>query len=1747
MNEETPQQRNPFPGLRPFREDEEYLFFGRESQVDAMVDKLASRRFLAVVGTSGSGKSSLVNCGLRPALHRGLMADAGSVWRMAQMRPGSNPIASLAKSLSENGVLFSDFDESDMPLTEIVETTLRMSKLGLVDIFEQADLGEEENLLVVVDQFEELFRYRNLGTSQGKRSSSVGEDAIAFVNLLLEASEQRELPIYIVLTMRSDFLGDCAQFFGLAEAISDGQYLVPRLTRDQRRAAISGPINVGGATISPVLLTRLVNDVGDDPDQLSILQHALNRTWARWYFEGGANGSIDLSDYESVGTMAHALDQHADKAYQELTDSKQRQICESLFRTLTDKATDPRGVRRPTKLSTLCTLAGASQEEVTDVIDVFRQPSRSFLMPPAGEDLEPDTIIDISHESLMRVWNRLKNWSSKEARSAQIFERLASTADLYREDKASLLRDQDLQRAVSWKNREMPIEAWANLYRDGFHEAMGFLRKSQEDQARRVAEQEFARKLRILRTAIAGLIIGSFLVGPIGTVRKENPLRFDSEPIESIAEIDVEGDPHVVVFIPASSVTRVQNKLAQKDGVHDSFAEYLSASTAVTEDDHGRIMQALRVGPLAVIHSAEAADRATMGYAAQSARERARAVDLEPDVVATLPVSLTNDFESDDRDALREQNVISVPDAQYLAGDQLVIYVLPSRSFAMAPVPAQGEMIKSALQIPEFESFSMRYPLATEMLLEVLRLVTHVLLYLALIFGVGAAYRRLSLAPVVGVEQSSAQRRLEEVSATVANFIASLGRGRSAWVLTAGALVVGVGLLVQGIVTHIGGRSGWLGDFRFGMFLGLLTILLLPLGPLLPRAAARRVSRYQGKALRIWGYYSLVGVALGVFLLFVDGDVLNFGMLLSPNPLLGTAFSLLLIASGWRKNYLDPAEIVESQPDKAPVIYLRFSDRIPSRWQDKHHKWLSPSMRPVDEQVVSYLFAPLGPVVSVGHKWAPMIDPPYDADPESVDQERKRAFDFLRSANLVVIQIDERMSNRFNLFIEKLLGELRPDQALLYFSQQIEADQLNGVYRRFAADVQGAIARPLPPALGSDRIIYFLDDEEPATIGSVSEPRFNWTRVTPWIGQKFRVSTIRKSMSRSLEAFYRLKGAEPMECRLFSDRAIGTMGFSIPAATIPAGILIFLNLWRLKRRKTAFVGLLAPTATLILVIVGLIYLESAVGRRLQFEFVALMFLLLLAAPAICIRLWRSLSRNQARFHQVTGGAIKSAWKTVLVLTVVSAVLGGSYSYLILNQVPYRERYYMAEQAEYLVYEAQSVAWEKDVDYAIDLYREAQSLYPDIDLDPLTSQFDSDPETVAMSYLAQRLVFDAERQAMAGEIEAATDNLMEAVRLRPDIDLNRFTSTVDTDPAAAALALSGRTPLTEAEWSARNGDIAGARNKYDAILVVNPSADLNPRTERVDQSSNAVAEMWRAEEIATHPNEWQVSIVHYANAVAADAGLDLNSHTASVDRDPHAIALMWRAQRLAQHGELEEAIRTFDSALKRDRGLDLSWYSDTLDQDPEAVARQFQAIGQVGLGTRLAIEQDITGAITHFDEALQIDPSIDLNWVDDDTNQYPRDAAERLGSIGEAFLETGVPENLAEIPRLNWPPNVIDRVASYDKAWERAVEGNRVLLSEGLDEAIDIYREARAINPGINLAYTGAELVTELREEDRRDAAKFLVSEGDEAAVAQDIESAEIHYQLASAIDPTLDLDPDTRNRDRKAMMRAERLSTATEK
>jgi energy-coupling factor transporter ATP-binding protein EcfA2 len=453
---------NPFPGLRPFDgDDPDHPFFGREEQVDDLLGRLRRTRFLTIIGTSGCGKSSLVRAGLLPALHSGYMAGAGSHWRIALLRPGLEPMANLARVLSAPDVL-GGAERGPVLGSSLMGAVLDRGSRGLIEAVQEAGLSDDENVLVLVDQFEELFRFvRSSSSANDSSREATSNEAIAFVRLLLEASRSAELPIYVAITMRSDFVGDCARFRDLPEQINDGMFLVPRMTRDQLRRAIEGPVRVAQAEISLALVARLLNDVGDDPDQLPVLQHALMRTWDRWAKGGDPHVPIDVEHYEAVGEMTQALSRHADEIYGSLTDDV-RAVVERLFKCLTDRGSDNRGIRRPTRVADACKIVDVRSDELKNVVERFNAPGCSFLMPPSGEPLVDNTILDISHESLMRIWAQLGKWVAEEAESARIYKRLAEDAAR----SAALWRDPDLAVGLAWlkQNRHKINDAWAGRY-----------------------------------------------------------------------------------------------------------------------------------------------------------------------------------------------------------------------------------------------------------------------------------------------------------------------------------------------------------------------------------------------------------------------------------------------------------------------------------------------------------------------------------------------------------------------------------------------------------------------------------------------------------------------------------------------------------------------------------------------------------------------------------------------------------------------------------------------------------------------------------------------------------------------------------------------------------------------------------------------------------------------------------------------------------------------------------------------------------------------------------------------------------------------------------------------------------------------------------------------------------------------------------------------------------------------------------
>jgi hypothetical protein len=470
--------------LRPFERDESHLFFGRDDCVDTLIERLARTRFLAVLGSSGTGKSSLVRTGLLSGLEMGLLRGAGARWRIVDFRPGAAPLANLARRLLETDA------GRDRPVDpgEVERLRSQLAQDGpraLIEWCRGGRLARGTNLLLLVDQFEELFRY------QGYAGREAAE---ALVSLLLESRrpievdspQLAEFPIYVTITMRSEYLGACALIEGLAEAINEGTYLTPRMTRQECREAIVGPARVCGVEIEDLLVTRILNDLanfapweeaeaGDQlsrlarrADQLPLMQHALNRMWQRARGRQVAGAKVALTAHDYRG-LEKELDEHADQVLNDLGETA-RPVAETIFRAVTSGTTVANAVRRPTRYDELVAICGGKnmRRAVADVLAAFGPSGCHFLtsdIRPNGPQLPDDAIIDISHESLIRQWKELSGWLRKEGQAAHEWQRLDEEAKHYlgsdQPRRGELLSGARLLNAKALRQETRATPAWA--------------------------------------------------------------------------------------------------------------------------------------------------------------------------------------------------------------------------------------------------------------------------------------------------------------------------------------------------------------------------------------------------------------------------------------------------------------------------------------------------------------------------------------------------------------------------------------------------------------------------------------------------------------------------------------------------------------------------------------------------------------------------------------------------------------------------------------------------------------------------------------------------------------------------------------------------------------------------------------------------------------------------------------------------------------------------------------------------------------------------------------------------------------------------------------------------------------------------------------------------------------------------------------------------------------------------------------
>ncbi len=533
----------PYLALRYFEEKDSYLYFGRDEHVKELLSKLELNRFVAVLGSSGCGKSSLVRAGLLPELKSGMIPSAGHRWKVIEFKPGSSPMQELGSAF-ERGLGITN-------ATEIIAE----GPLGIARAVEAASLEADANVLLIADQFEEIFSYLREEQAAG-RGSEAREQAQALVRRLLDAAAEPNLRIYVLMVMRSDYLGDCAQFPDLPERMNASLYLVPRLRRDQLQRAIEGPV---GRDIELAVVQRLLGEVGADSDQLPRLEHLLSRMWLA---AGGKR--ITFAHYTAAGGWKNALEQHLNQIYDGLYEGlapAQQKACRLVFQRISE-IDRGRAVRRWATRAQLTALCGAEAE------DVVRRFHREGFLRLSG--LNQDTV-DVIHESVFRGWPRLVEWMEEENRNVGRLRELVRVAHEAGWQPGTTAPEKNavqgiagltLRNLVNWRNEFHPTGVWASRYLDAreFETALDFLNWSE---AQEVKREEAARVAR-LRTwiSLAALLVVALAAATWGfffqrseTTREERVTKSLDLAADSLGQHDTDPERSVLLAMQAVNQT----------------------------------------------------------------------------------------------------------------------------------------------------------------------------------------------------------------------------------------------------------------------------------------------------------------------------------------------------------------------------------------------------------------------------------------------------------------------------------------------------------------------------------------------------------------------------------------------------------------------------------------------------------------------------------------------------------------------------------------------------------------------------------------------------------------------------------------------------------------------------------------------------------------------------------------------------------------------------------------------------------------------------------------------------------------------------------------------------------------------------------------------------------------------------------------------------------------------------------------
>ncbi|MDG2108485.1 MAG: hypothetical protein P8J71_00895 [Flavobacteriaceae bacterium] len=507
-------EKNNLKGLLPYQEEDHFSFYGREKEVENLLQIIQKNKLITLTGVSGSGKTSLINAGLIPRLKKGFLGQAGKEWSICKFRPGVNPIENMIAALTNSGILKKDYRANTEDFANYKKIIEDDKNLSLSKIYRDSEIYNQRNLLIVVDQLEDIFVFEKIIKEKNSNDQLL-------LDIISRTVRFKETSIYFLICLQTEYISELTNYASLQELFSKSQYAIQNIGSSGLKSLITNNFTSNGIGFDSSAFNHLLEKSTQDLSLLPNVQFLLYCLFNKYKNKD----SVTKDMIHEIGGVKNVIGNKFESLFQSLSETDQTNFEKIVKATINFEKNQDNDLSN--SFGQILNISGVERSTSNELIKLFKnelgesieffENKISGVQRKNNKSINLDDIVGFNYEK-NKNWDREQDWVEEEKIAFQNYSEYALQAQKYSIGEISLLNSPELEMAINWKNSNSVDENWAKKYSLNFSKTINYINESEKffNQNKEKEEQRIKRKRRITRNIIIGFSCLTIIIGIVG-------------------------------------------------------------------------------------------------------------------------------------------------------------------------------------------------------------------------------------------------------------------------------------------------------------------------------------------------------------------------------------------------------------------------------------------------------------------------------------------------------------------------------------------------------------------------------------------------------------------------------------------------------------------------------------------------------------------------------------------------------------------------------------------------------------------------------------------------------------------------------------------------------------------------------------------------------------------------------------------------------------------------------------------------------------------------------------------------------------------------------------------------------------------------------------------------------------------------------------------------------------------------------